>query len=141
MGKKASKSKTKSRTKKGASASRKSSEALKFLKRANTAVRSHLSATTDLRTFLASAGGLTIKQRRLLVEQAQLLIENNYVHRPLKEAMHGVDPVQRLRLIRHRLDNPGPDGVGSEFEFHSEMVEVFTSVRDLHTNYLLPPCR
>ena len=28
--------------------------------------------------------------------------------------------------------------MGSEYQFHRDMLEVFTSVRDLHTNYLLP---
>ncbi len=28
--------------------------------------------------------------------------------------------------------------MASEFQFHRDMIEVFTSVRDLHTNYMLP---
>ncbi len=111
---------------------------LKFLKRAHSAVRSHLTAATDLPTFLKSAGVLNLSGRKLLVAQALLLIEENYVHRPLKESMHGVNPVQRLRLIKHRLDQSTSATMNSEFEFHREMLEVFNSVRDLHTNYLLP---
>lgn len=109
-----------------------------FLKRAHSAVRSHLAAATDLPTFLESAGVLNLSGRKRLVAQALLLIEENYVHLPLKESMHGVDPVQRLRLIKHRLDQSTPSTMDSEFEFHREMLEVFNSVRDLHTNYLLP---
>lgn len=111
---------------------------LKFLKSAHTAVRSHLAATSDLPTFLASAGNLTLKARKQLVEQALVLIDDNFVHLPLKEAMHGVDPVQKLRLIRHRLNRATPGTMDSEYEFHRQMLDVFTSVRDLHTNYLLP---
>lgn len=113
-------------------------ESLKFLKGSHMVVRSHLNAASDLPTFLASAGGLTLHGRKRLVEQALVLLETNYVHLPLKESMHGVDPVQRLRLILHRLQQATRSTMGSEYEFHREMLEVFNSVRDLHTNYLLP---
>ncbi len=111
---------------------------LRFLRSAHQAVRSHLRAASDLPTFLASAGSLSLSQRKLLVEQALILIKDNFVHLPLKESMHAVDPVQKLRLIQHRLDHSNSSTMGSEFQFHRDMIEVFTSVRDLHTNYLLP---
>jgi len=111
---------------------------LKFLGGAHQAVRSHLRAASDLPTFLASAGGLSLAQRKRLVDQALVLVGENFVHLPLKESMHGVDPVQKLRLIQHRLDQSTPSTMGSEFQFHRDMMEVFTSVRDLHTNYMLP---
>ena len=47
--------------------------------------------------------------------------------------MHAVDPLQRLRLLQRRLPQ-----LSSEIAFHHEMTEIFTSVRDLHTNYILP---
>lgn len=109
-----------------------------FLNGSHATVRSHLKAAVDLPTFLASVGTLTLSSRKRLVEQARVLLESNYVHLPLKESMHGVDPVQRLRLIEHRLDQANSATMPSEYEFHREMLEVFNSVRDLHTNYLLP---
>ena len=109
-----------------------------YIGRTHTAIRSHLSASAALPAFLASAGTLSLADRRKLVRQALVLIESNYVHRPLKESIHGVDPVQKLRLIRHRLDQATTARMGSEYEFHREMIEVFNSVRDLHTNYVLP---
>lgn len=111
---------------------------LRFLGSTHQAVRSDLQASTDLPTFLASAGNLTLAQRKRLVNQALVLIDDNYVHLPLKEAMHGVDPVQKLKLIKHRLDRSTTATMGSEFQFHRDMLNVFTSVRDLHTNYMLP---
>ena len=50
------------------------------------------------------AGTLTHAERMLIVEQALVLLEDNYVHLPLKSAMHAVNPVQRLRLLRARLE-------------------------------------
>lgn len=89
--------------------------------------------STALETFLKTAGALTPAERLTIVNQAILLLEGFYVHLPLKRAMHAVDPLQRLRLLRHRLGE-----LGGETRFHAEMTSIFTSVRDLHTNYKLP---
>jgi hypothetical protein len=52
--------------------------------------------------------------------------------------MHAINPVQRLRLLRDRLARQTAETAGPEWIFHAEMSEIFHSVRDLHTNYLLP---
>jgi len=75
---------------------------------------------------------LSAQERQLLVDQALALIEKVYVHLPLKRAMHAVDPLQRLKLLKHRSASL-PDGA-----FHAEMTSIFTRLRDLHTNYILP---
>lgn len=75
---------------------------------------------------------LSVDERRLVVEQARVMIEGAYVHLPLKRAMHAVDPVQRLRLLELRLPRFTDRG------FHDEMIDIFTELRDLHTNYVLP---
>jgi hypothetical protein len=72
------------------------------------------------------------------VDQALLLLSENYVHLPLKVAMHAVNPLQRLRVLRARMARQTPATMGEEWLFHREMSSVFHSVRDLHTNYLLP---
>jgi hypothetical protein len=109
-----------------------------FLAEAAEPVRDQLAASVTLRDFLDTAGGLTLDERRLLVEQALVLLDQNYVHLPLKAAMHAVNPVQRLRLLRVRLERQTPDKMDPEWLFHGELSEIFHSVRDLHTNYLLP---
>jgi cytosine/adenosine deaminase-related metal-dependent hydrolase len=93
-----------------------------------------------LADFLAGIGDgtLTLADRLLLVDQALVMIEHCYVHLVLKQAMHAVDPVQRLRLLRDRLTMLTDDTRGPEVEFHRELADIFASVRDLHTNYLLP---
>ncbi|MEU5049209.1 S41 family peptidase [Streptomyces sp. NPDC021096] len=97
-----------------------------------------LVASAALSNFLATANTLTLAERRLLVEQALVLFEQNYVHLPLKMAMHAVNPVQRLRVMRRRLERQTEDTMPKEWIFHAELSEIFHSVRDLHTNYLLP---
>jgi len=92
----------------------------------------------SVKSFLAGAGGLDLADRRLIVDQALVLFEQNYVHLPLKTAMHAVNPVQRLRLLRSRLERQTAADMGPEWIFHREVSSIFLSVRDLHTNYLLP---
>ncbi|MGY1794904.1 S41 family peptidase [Geodermatophilus sp. SYSU D00525] len=97
-----------------------------------------LAGSVPLHEFIATAGTLTHAERVVLVDQALVLMEDNYVHLPLKSAMHAVDPVQRLRLLRARLGQQTDATMDPERVFHAELTEVFHSVRDLHTNYLLP---
>ena len=91
-----------------------------------------IGATQTLPQFLAQAGTLTTAQRQKIVDQARTMIEQLHVHLPLKRAMHATDPVQRLKLLRFRLAGL------SERQFHDEMIDIFTDLRDLHTNYILP---
>lgn len=109
-----------------------------FVKDADEAVKSQLQTTTDLPTFLKTGGELTLEDRQLLAEQALLLLEQTYVHLPLKRAMHAVDPIQRLKLVQYRLSQLSEEKLPPEIRFHNEMTDIFTSLRDLHTNYLLP---
>ncbi|MEV6412184.1 S41 family peptidase [Kribbella sp. NPDC051718] len=95
-------------------------------------------AVVPLSQFLGSAGSLTLDQRKLLVDQSLLLLEENYVHLPLKVAMHAVNPLQRLRVMRARMERQTAGTMEAEWLFHRQMSSIFHSVRDLHTNYLLP---
>src|SRR5215471_1771576 len=81
---------------------------------------------------------LSRKDRLRIVEQALLLLNMNYVHLPLKRAMHAVDPIQRLKLLRFRLQEMKESDLPSDLQFHQRMMEIFASTRDLHTMYLLP---
>lgn len=109
-----------------------------YLRRMAPAVRAHFATAVDLPTFLAKAGTLSAPQRLVLLRQALVLMEHNYVHLGLKRAMHAVDPVQRLKLLLQGEQNAAPEALCCEAEFHRRLTDVFMSVRDLHTNYLLP---
>lgn len=103
------------------------------------AVQDRLAGAQSLADFrAASRRPLSAVQRRTIVEQALVLFEQNYVHLPLKAAMHAVDPIQRLRLLRATVNAPAPNAALDDLAFHRELLETFHSVRDLHTNYVLP---
>jgi hypothetical protein len=98
-------------------------------------------ATLRLSSFLKGSerkGRLSRRDRLRIVEQALLLLNMNYVHLPLKRAMHAVDPIQRLKLLRFRLLEMKDSDLPGEMQFHQRMLEIFASTRDLHTMYLLP---
>jgi endonuclease G len=96
-------------------------------------VRGVLQGGRGLRLYLAGIDELSADERRRIVDQAIVLLDGYYSHLQLKKAMHGIDPVQRLRLLRRRLGR-----YESEISFHNELTDIFTGLRDLHTNYLLP---
>lgn len=81
---------------------------------------------------------LSRADRIQLVRQLRLVLEEIYVHLPLKRAAHAVDPVQRLKLLQHSLEETGASALEG-LAFHQHLVEIFTELRDLHTAYMLPP--
>jgi C-terminal processing protease CtpA/Prc len=104
-------------------------------------VGSHGKTPISLANFLKSAerkGRLKKKERLRIVEQALLLLTMNYVHLPLKRAMHAVDPIQQLKLLQFRLLEARESQLPNQMQFHQRMMEIFGSNRDLHTLYMLP---
>jgi C-terminal processing protease CtpA/Prc len=95
-------------------------------------VAASLGEIQTLPAFLSATGTLTPRARTTIVDQALVMIDQTYVHLPLKRAMHAIDPVQSLRLVKQRLNTY------SERAFHNEMISIFVRLRDLHTNYILP---
>ena len=94
----------------------------------------------DLGTFLSAAdrkASLSREERLRIVEQALVLMEMNYVHLPMKRAIHAIDPIQQLRLLRFQLAEWNIE-LESTIDFHRRMLSIFGSTRDLHTLYLLP---
>ena len=93
-----------------------------------------------LGAFLSSSdrrARLSRQERLRIVEQALLLMEMNYVHLPMKRAIHAINPIQQLKLLRFQLAEWN-EGLESTIDFHRRMLLIFGSTRDLHTLYLLP---
>ena len=108
-----------------------------FIRKGHPAVRPILKRSVPLPVFLsraAKARQLKPAGRRRLVEQALVLLDGFYVHLPQKRAMYAVDPVQRLKLLLNRLPQCADD-----IALYRELIEIFTSVRDFHTRFELPP--
>jgi hypothetical protein len=113
--------------------------------RCKTAARSVWDEAGLLKAFVEEAPDLTLAEKKLIVEQALILFSDNYVHLPLKRARYSVDPVQRLKLLLQTLEQASaedprrlPPSARNDVGFHRELTDIFTSVRDLHTDYLLP---
>lgn len=95
----------------------------------------NLNSVVPLQYFRSVNSGLAPAEMEMAVNQALVLLDDLYAHLLLKEAMHAVDPVQALKLLLLQVRR----GVTSdEKTFHQRMLDIFISLRDLHTNYLLP---
>ena len=93
----------------------------------------------DLDTFLRSSerrARLSRQERLRIVEQALVLMEMNYVHLPMKRAIHAINPIQQLKLLKFQLAEGNV--LESTIDFHRRLLSIFGSTRDLHTLYLLP---
>ena len=102
----------------------------------------HAGAVTPLAKFLKTIdkkSALSRKDRLRIVDQALLLLEMNYVHLPLKRAMHAIDPIRQLTLLKFRLEEEiNEEEMESGRQFHKRLLAIFASLRDLHTHYQLP---
>lgn len=102
-----------------------------------TETSNELTAAVPLAEFRANeVGKLSIEDRQLIVQETLTLLEQNYAHLPFKVARYGINPLQQLRLMHARLGRPGTQE--PEWIFHAELVDIFNSLRDLHTRYTLP---
>ena len=100
----------------------------------------HLGQVGLLRDFEPAREPLGRAEMLVIVEQATALLSGYYVHLPVKRALHAADPLSRLQVLSSRLwamRSPAGDR-RTEAEFHEEMTDIFTSLRDLHTIYILP---
>ena len=98
----------------------------------------------EIGTFLEKRRRLSLEERLCLVKQVVALLDGLYVHLPAKRALYAVDPIRRLQLLRQRLERDIAEGdkvdptEQDDLWFHREMIGTLTSVRDLHTLYVLP---
>ncbi|PHN00731.1 S41 family peptidase [Flavilitoribacter nigricans] len=91
-----------------------------------------------LEVFVKTSSNLRRREKLLIVEQAMLLLDQVYVHLPLKRSMYAANPLQKLKVIQTNLVRFDDHILNNDNVFHREMLEVFSSLRDLHTNYILP---
>jgi len=75
---------------------------------------------------------LSLDQRSDLIATFVAMFEGLYAHLPLKRAMYGTDPIQRLRLLDQRA------GSFEDIQFHYELARIVTELRDAHTRYVGP---
>jgi C-terminal processing protease CtpA/Prc len=90
----------------------------------------------DAEIFTAAAEtpelALSLAERREILRQASFLIEDLYCHLPFKRARYAIDPEQQIRLLERQLHEL------SATDFHRRLLNIFASLRDVHTNYFLP---
>ncbi|MEM7678858.1 MAG: hypothetical protein AAF449_22990, partial [Myxococcota bacterium] len=78
---------------------------------------------------------LTNDQKRIIAEEAQLLLRGLYVHRFEKPLFYPgiLDPVAAVEEVVNNIESI------STTEMELRLFEIFASQRDLHLNYIFPP--
>ena len=112
-------------------------ESAQFLTDGAADLAPELIAPDELREFLEVQRTLSLEDRHRTIEQVILLLDRYYVHLPMKKTMHAVDPVQRLRILSHELEQGGGEPM-LDLDFYREVIATCDSLRDLHTAYRLP---
>ncbi len=76
----------------------------------------------------------TLQDKKTVVDQARLILNEVFVHRALKLQDFGqeVDPSPMLDQLEAAMDKM------DEATFHTQMSRIFQKIRDLHTTYQLP---
>src|SRR5262249_62335277 len=113
----------------------------KWLDDSLAAIKSYMGDSVPLIDFMKEfneKGRLSKADRLTLIEQALILLEMNYVHLPQKRAMHGTDPVLRLKRLRFQVGEMKPEEMPGDIQFHGQLQRIYTSARDIHPNYTLP---
>lgn len=81
-------------------------------------------------------GLLTRAERLRTLDGIERVMEGVYTHLPLKRARYGIDPVQRLRILRAQVLSLGD--AFSDQAFHLELADCLARLRDAHTGYQGP---
>jgi hypothetical protein len=87
--------------------------------------------------FRQQLPGLSRDERNLILDQARIVLGQNYVHLTDKRRLTLVDPVAACELLRAKVATWG-SSAKAELMFHEELLGVFHGIRDRHTRYLLP---
>lgn len=76
----------------------------------------------------------TVDEKKLVLEQAYMVMNEIFVHRDLKISNFGtgIDPLPLMKDLEGKLDSI------SDKDFHNELTKIFTKQHDLHTTYGYP---
>ncbi|OFZ12814.1 MAG: hypothetical protein A2X86_08255 [Bdellovibrionales bacterium GWA2_49_15] len=76
----------------------------------------------------------TLEEKKLVLDQVQLVLEQLFVHKSLKIDDFGseADPTPALLKVASEIETL------SDVDFHQRLAEIFLNLRDLHTDYKMP---
>jgi C-terminal processing protease CtpA/Prc len=89
-------------------------------------------AADVLRGPFLAPGTLTRAERLRLLDGIERALDGVYAHLPLKRARYGLDPLQRLRILRAQAD------ALDDQAFHLTLADTLARLRDAHTAYTGP---
>lgn len=101
------------------------------------ATQSEASLMVDTSPLLSSmrelSSGMTVDEREIVARQLVTLLQDYYVHLPLKRSSLGTDPVQEARLLVDDVRF-----LQSDEDFFRRIFDILKRLRDRHTALRLP---
>ncbi len=101
----------------------------------------NLEEPIPLETFEKASSNLSVEEKLCILDQVKLILGEVYVHQVLKRSMYAVHPIHRIDLMKRNIKNDAkyhPERLEDDYKFHQELLHIFSSLRDLHTKYILP---
>jgi hypothetical protein len=76
----------------------------------------------------------TLAEKKIVIDQAQLVMNDIFVHRDLKLATFGteIDPIPMIKKLSDQVEGL------SDRALHRELIQIFQKQYDRHTTYVLP---
>lgn len=112
-------------------------DSIKYKKEINDDLKSQFNYVITLARFWETDGYMNRGDKINVIEQAKIIFSQAYVHLTQKNALYAANPLAQLNVILQELSE-GEYAGESELAFHQRIINVFNSVRDLHTMYQLP---
>ena len=101
-----------------------------------------LTERQELREYRDALARMSRQDMSNVATAALNALSGLYVHLPMKRAVFAVDPVAALRRLIARVSSVSWVDPGEQrfwkLGFHEEMLAIFNSLHDLHTQYVAP---
>ena len=101
-------------------------------------IHNSLNLAVSLETFRKRSSNLSKEEKLLILKQARLLIDQVYVHKVLKQWMYAINPIEKINKMINDIQYDLNITYTNDNQFHHELLQIFSSLRDLHTKYYLP---
>lgn len=111
-------------------------ETIQYRKDLSEPLKNQFNYVTALSDFRNTPGLLTLGDKLNIINQAKIVLSQSYVHLNQKNALYAANPLSQLTVLGQDLTSY--EGDNAELYFHQKIINIFNSLRDLHTMYQLP---
>ena len=111
-------------------------ETVQYKKDVSAQFKKQFNYVIELSDFRKTRGLLSLGDKLNIINQAKIVLSQTYVHLNQKNALYAANPLSQLTVLAQDLTSY--EGDDTELFFHQKIINIFNSLRDLHTMYQLP---